>query len=234
MQHMNIPDARLMTALPYIRRGDRVIDVGTDHAYLPIYLVSEGLVSCALACDINQGPIDSARANIREAGLSGRIDTRKTDGLTGTEDFSPDDILIFGMGGELIVRILSDAPWIRDGEIRLILQPTSRAAVLRRWLFENGFLITGETLSYEGKYYQTICASFAPLDVSGEPPYSEEEFLLGRRNMEDNAPLFRGFLAHEIGVLENIIRGKERSPTADAEGERQLLKILKERMEKTE
>ncbi len=233
MSSINIPDARLCSAIPYIRQGDRIIDVGTDHAYLPIYLVSEGIASFALACDINQGPIDSARSNICEAGLCERIETLKTDGLLGTEYFSADDILIFGMGGELIARILSDAPYIRRKELRLILQPMSRAFVLRRWLYENGFSIVGETISHAGKYYQTICAVFAPDGCVDESPYTEEELLLGRRNIEDSAPLFRGFLAHEIRVLEGIVRGKEQSAIADASGEKRLLEKLKERLERT-
>ncbi len=224
-----IPDTRLLSAVSYIRKGDRIIDVGTDHAYLPIYLVGTGHALRALACDINQGPIDSARKNICEAGLEDRIETMKTDGLAGTRDFCPDDILIFGMGGELIVRILSDAPWVKDARVRLVLQPMSRAATLRRWLFENGFLITGETLTREGKYYQTICASYVG-EVT-EPPYSDEELLLGRRSIEDNAPLFQGFLAHEISVLSSIVAGKERSEHADGEGERALLKKLTKRLE---
>ena len=231
MPNINIPDARLCSAVPYIRRGDRIIDVGTDHAYLPIYLVSEEIASFALACDINQGPIDSARANICEAGLTGRIDTMKTDGLLGTEYFCADDILIFGMGGELIARILSDAPWIRRKELRLILQPMSRAFVLRQWLYENGFSIVGETISRAGKYYQTICAVFSPDGCAAEAPYSDEELLLGRRNIEENTPLFQGFLAHEIGVLEVIVKGKEKSAIADATEEKRLLDKLKERLE---
>ena len=230
-QSINIPDTRLCSAVPYIKRGDRIIDVGTDHAYLPIYLVSEGIASRALACDINQGPIDSARANIHEAGLEGRIDTLKTDGLLGTESFCPDDILIFGMGGELIARILSDAPWVKNPKIRLILQPMSRASVLRRWLLENGFSIIDESLSLEGKYYQTICAGFLGGDNSLEAPYSDEELLLGRKNIERNGPLFLNFLTHEIGVLRAIVAGKEKSASADATEELALLKTMTQRLE---
>jgi tRNA (adenine22-N1)-methyltransferase len=85
MNTIPTPDARLMSAVGYLKKGGRVIDVGTDHAYLPIYLVREGIVSSALACDINKGPIDSARANIAAAELSDRISTLQTDGLHGTE-----------------------------------------------------------------------------------------------------------------------------------------------------
>lgn len=232
MQRTVIPDARLLSSLGFLRAGARIVDVGTDHAYLPIYLVERGLVSHALACDINLGPIESARANIRAAGLSDRIDTLQTDGLAGTEYFSPDHILIFGMGGELIARILSDAPWIRTPEISLILQPMSRISYLRRWLLENGFSVTGETLSQKEKYYQTIEARFDPSRARGACEWSEEELLLGKHNIEENAPLFRGFLAHEIRVIETVLRGKQKGAEADTAAEERMLEILRTRLEK--
>ena len=223
MQTVVTPDKRLLTALPYLKKGGCVADIGTDHAYLPIYLVNQGIVSRALAADINQGPIDSARANIAMAGLTKQIDTMQTDGLHGVERFAPDDIMIFGMGGELIVKILSEAPWIRREGIGLILQPMTRAAILRRWLIENGFSILGESLSFEDKYYQTVYARFAGTCDT----YSEAELLLGRINIQTRPPLFEGFLNHEIKVLQAVIDGKSRSKHADVTAETRLLDDLK-------
>jgi len=210
-QSNNPISARLASAVPYIRRGARVVDVGTDHAYLPIYLLREGLAAAALAADINKGPIEVARANIAAAGLADVIETLCTDGLHGAQDFQPDHILVFGMGGELIVKILSEAPWVRDPRIRLILQPMSRSATLRAWLLENGFSILGETITYEEKYYQTLAAVW-----SGEKEcYNEVELMLGRYNIKRRPPLFDGFLRHEIQVLEHIIAGKSRGQNVD-------------------
>ncbi len=224
MQSLTTPDARLCSAVPYLTRGGRVADIGTDHAYLPIYLVQTGISSSVLACDINKGPILSARANIASAGLSDRISTLQTDGLCGVEAFRPHDILIFGMGGELIVRILSAAPWIKNSDIGLVLQPMSRASVLRRWLTENGFSIIGETITFEDKYYQTIAARYC-----GEPAsYSEVELLVGRHNMQSRPPLFEGLLRHEIGVLDAIIKGKSRSRSADTMEEETMKKALED------
>ena len=222
------PDARLMSAIPYLTKGGRVIDVGTDHAYLPIYLVREGIVGEAMACDINRGPIESARGNIAAAGLSDRISTMQTDGLHGTEAFCPDDVMIFGMGGELIAKILSEAAWVKNGRIGLILQPMSRAHALRAWLCENGFCIEGETLTRVDKSYQTVYARYAPERVQ---TYTEEELLLGKRNIDQNPPLFEGFLRHEIGVYEAILRGKARSESADTQDEERILEFLKKRLE---
>lgn len=227
MQTNITPSARLLSALPYLKKGGAVIDVGTDHAYLPIYLVGEGISSRALACDINRGPIESAQRNIAAAHLTKKIDTLCTDGLHGAEHFAPDNVLIFGMGGELIIRILSEAPWVKDSNIGLVLQPMTRAHLLRRWLLENGFEIVGETITHEDRYYQTIAARYC----GKVEEYTEEELLLGRWNIQNNAPQLRGFIEHEIGVWEAILRGKARAVDADTRDEERVLNFLKARLE---
>ncbi len=227
MQAIPTPSVRLCSALSYLTKGGAVIDVGTDHAYLPIYLVGQGISSRALACDINRGPIESAQRNILNAGLSDAIATLCTDGLHGTEDFAPDDVLIFGMGGELIIRILSEAPWVKDPAIGLVLQPMTRAHLLRRWLLENGFAIVGETITHDDRYYQTVAARYC----GKSEEYTEEELLLGRLNIQNNAPHLWGFVEHEIGVWEAILRGKARAVDADTRDEERVLKFLKARLE---
>ena len=164
---------RLMTAVPYVRGGCLLADVGTDHAYLPIYLCEQGRLTpviagngeslCAIASDINKGPVERADQHIEAAGLSGVIRTVRTDGLTGLDTYDPADIIIFGMGGELIAAILEAAPWVNREGRRLILQPMTHAEKLREYLLSAGFAIVGETLSREGeRIYQTICAEPAP------------------------------------------------------------------------
>jgi len=227
MQIIPTLSARLMSALPYLKKGGAVIDVGTDHAYLPIFLVGEGISSRALACDINRGPIESAERNIVAAGLARQIDTLCTDGLHNTEGYQPDDVLIFGMGGELIIHILSEAPWVKDSNIGLVLQPMTRAHLLRRWLLENGFEIVGETITHEDRYYQTIAARYC----GKSEEYTEEELLLGRLNIKNNEPNLRGFVEHEIGVWEAIRRGKSQSANADTRDEDRTLQFLKARLE---
>ena len=222
------PDARLLSAIPYIQRGATVADIGTDHAYLPIHLVREGIALCAIAADINRGPILSAEANIASAGLADRILTVQTDGLHGIDAYAPDHILIFGMGGELIIRILEQAPWIKRDRPTLILQPMSRSHLLRRWLNENGFAICGETLTDSAKFYQTVCARY---DGVGES-YTEEELLLGRQNILSEPPLFEGFVRHEISVHQKIVDGKRKSAESDCTDELRVIAFLKKRLEK--
>ena len=224
MQAFTTLGARLSSALPYLKKGGRVIDVGTDHAYLPIHLVQQGISCHALACDINEGPIRSAQENILAAGLSAQIGTRLTDGLHGTQDFDPDDILIFGMGGELIARILSEAEWVKDPKIGLVLQPMSRVSVLRRYLAENGFEIVGESLTFEDKIYQTIAARWSGVRYE----LSELEAWVGAKNLSDRPPLFEAFVRHEIGVFESIIAGKSKSLHADLTFETDMKQKLEE------
>lgn len=160
---------RLMTAVPFVRHGRLAADIGTDHAYLPIYLCETGRLTpvtakngellCAIASDINAGPVERADEHIAAAGLTRHIHTIRTDGLRGLDAYDPDDIIIFGMGGELIASILSAAPWVNRSGKRLILQPMTHAEKLRAYLLSEGYTIVGETLSQEGeRIYQTICA----------------------------------------------------------------------------
>ena len=167
---------RLLTAVPYVRGGRLVADIGTDHAYLPIYLCEQrkltpvtagnGETLCAIAADINKGPVERADEHIAAARLTKYIKTVQTDGLTGLDVYDPTDIIIFGMGGELIATILAAAPWVNVPGKRLILQPMTHAEKLREYLLAAGYAIVGETLSREGdRIYQTICAEPA----SGAP-----------------------------------------------------------------
>lgn len=162
MEQIKIND-RLMTAIPFVREDRRFADIGTDHAYLPIFLINNGSIHSAIAADINKGPLDKALENIKKYSLEDKVSTVLCDGLTKIDPTLVDDIAIFGMGGELIVKIIDEASWLRDvcADKRLILQPMTHPEKLREYLSENGYRIIGETLSLDrGKIYQTICAEY--------------------------------------------------------------------------
>ena len=217
-------DHRLATVPPFVRPGAVVADVGTDHAYLPIMLVGSGRATRAIASDIHRGPIERAAQHVAEYGLSDRIDTVLTDGLEGIRPYAPTDIIIFGMGGELIARILSDAPWVKDTGIRLILQPMTHAECVRTYLAEQGFSLVDEVLSREsGKIYQTIVAEY-----TGEPYVIDEVTAeLGRfANQKKDEPLRVPFITHRIEVLEAAAAGKERAGV-DTAAERRYIEQLK-------
>lgn len=154
--------ARLSACAGFVRPGMIAADIGTDHAKLPIWLVSEGVVPKAIASDINQGPIESARRNIARYGLGDKIDTYIGSGLDTVAPGMAQDIIIAGMGGELIASILSGAEWVKSSEYRLILQPMSHPERLREWLFENAFAIADEQAVVDAnKIYTVICAEYS-------------------------------------------------------------------------
>ena len=126
-------DKRLRAAADMVPAGARLADIGSDHAYLPIALCLENRIEYALASDINEGPVKAAMANIAKNGLEERIRAVRADGLDETEPFAPDCITVLGMGGELIVSILSRAEWIRDGRITLVLQPMTHPEILAKY-----------------------------------------------------------------------------------------------------
>lgn len=152
---------RLSLCARYVRGGSRLADIGTDHAYLPIALCEADRCPCALACDINPLPLQSARQNIARRGLTGRIETRLGSGLEPVGADEADDIVIAGMGGELIADILAACPWIGNPDKRLILQPMTRHEALIRWLYANGYAITDQdAVTDAGKSYTVICARY--------------------------------------------------------------------------
>lgn len=147
-------DSRLLTCAQ-LCCGDVICDIGTDHGYLPCYMVEKGLCKKAFACDVAQGPLDSAIAHINEHGLSDRITAVLSDGLDNIERGDITDIVIAGMGGELISDILSRCEWL-DESINLVLQPMTKADVLRRWLFENGFSVKSELTCVSGRFVYSV------------------------------------------------------------------------------
>lgn len=148
--------ARLEACASFVRRGKTVADIGTDHAYLPIWLIQNGIVPIAFASDINEEPIKTAQKNIEEFGLSEKIKTFTSDGLVRIPPREVDDIVIAGMGGDNIAAILNGVNWLSDERYRLILQPMTRASVLREYLFATGFDIIEEKAVCEGKRLYTI------------------------------------------------------------------------------
>ena len=196
---------RLMTAVPYVRPGHVVADIGTDHAYLPIYLCEQRRISpvttpsgdtlCAIAADINKGPVERADQHIAAAGLTKYIRTVQTNGLCGLDVYDPDDIIIFGMGGELIASILAASPWVNRAGKRLILQPMTHAEKLRDYLLSAGFAIVGETLSREGdRIYQTLCAEPSPEGYT-PPTLSPAELAVGQKSFRVTDPAQKALYA---------------------------------------
>ncbi len=149
-------DGRLSRCAEFVRDGARVADIGTDHAYLPVYLALNGRIKSAIAADINKKPLESGAETINRFGVSDIVKTRLSDGLAEIECSECDDVVIAGMGGELICSIISNAEWLKNSEKRLILQPMTRAEILRKYLYKNGFEILREQAAEGGGRIYTV------------------------------------------------------------------------------
>lgn len=153
---------RLLCASRLVRDGAYFADIGTDHAYLPILLLREGRIDRAVCTDINAGPLDSARRNVAAGGFSASVSFMLTDGAEALCGMGITDYAICGMGGELIADIIDRAPHLAAVGTRLILQPMSRQAVLRRYLASHGFVtVCEEYVSDGGKYYLCLAAEYS-------------------------------------------------------------------------
>jgi len=155
-------DPRLLTAASLVREHAVFADIGCDHGHLSIYLMQQRHAQRGYACDIKSGPLSKAQSNLAAAGLSQQVPTRLTDGLTGLDGCGITDVVIAGMGGEVILQILDASALVRDPALRLILQPQSREFLLRRYLLEHGFSILTETAVFSGRFsYTVLCAQYA-------------------------------------------------------------------------
>lgn len=146
---------RLSQIAAFVRRGSFVADVGTDHAYLPIYLVQKGIVQGAVAADVVQGPLRQAEKNIARYKLEDKIQVVCSDGLQSLDRDKIDDVVIAGMGGELIASILQKGNWT-DRDKNFILQPMTMEPYLRGQLWETGYEIVQEQAVAQGRHVYTV------------------------------------------------------------------------------
>jgi len=225
MMHENtLPtlDARLASAFDFVRPGAVLADIGTDHAYLPAALILSGRAASAVAADLNPGPLVHAAETVAKYNLADRITLRETDGLHGLDNAGLTDILIFGMGGELITRIIDEAPFTRDPAIRLILQPMTKHTELRIWLCGHGYTIRGERMAEAaGKIYQTICAEYTGAVTALSP--LEAEF--GPCALAEGGALLRALMAHKIDILKARLAGRRSAGHPDGEDGKMLAAI---------
>lgn len=142
---------RLMCAASMVECCRKIVDIGTDHAYLPSYLVLNGKAEDVLACDIGVMPLKNAEKTVNAFELKDKIALRISDGLKSVSPDEADEIIICGMGGNLIVDILSEARWIKRSGMHLILQPMTHSEDVRRFLCKNGFSIAQEKFVVDNK-----------------------------------------------------------------------------------
>ncbi|MCD7817820.1 MAG: class I SAM-dependent methyltransferase [Lachnospiraceae bacterium] len=217
---------RLLAVAGMVSQGGILADIGTDHAYIPIYLVEKNLVSGAIAADVNPGPLARAAEHIREHGLEFRIETRLSDGLSALEAGEAESIVIAGMGGALTIRILREGFDRLNDHTELILQPQSEIPQVRTYLLQNGFCIIQEDMVLEeGKYYPMMKAARLPAARQSESQefFAGDELALtfGPKLLQMRHPVLYQFLLRERAtqerILESLKQGKDEAAKARAE-----------------
>lgn len=224
MDKVRLPvlDERMLLVASQVREGAVVADIGTDHGYVPIYLVGSGLCPSAVASDINSKPLDIARTNAKRFGASDKITFILSDGLKGfdPEKYGVTDVLICGMGGELIASIIGATDFPKKPGVRLILQPMSSVPELRAYLYAMGYDVKSEKLCRSGdKIYTAIVAEY-----DGVPrELTDAELYLGRDiGSEESDEYLNEFLARTAAKLRVQIEGKKKG-NLDAGREEALL-----------
>lgn len=153
---MKIPlSCRLQACCRFVSQGDRVADIGCDHGYLGIYLLKEGIASNIIAADINASPLQNAVRNSEKFGVRDQMRFYLSDGVKNIpRDF--DTLVCAGMGGDTMISILSNAPWLKNVQYRLVLQCQSKTPMLRQYLSDAGWHIQEEQVLKDGKFLYTV------------------------------------------------------------------------------
>lgn len=194
---------RLLAAAGLVTRGNRVADIGCDHAYASIYLCREGIAPSAIAMDVRKGPLLRARQNVELYGLKEQISLRLSDGLTALSAGEAETLLLTGMGGLLMLNILSKFPEVTASAKELILQPQSEAAQVRRCLHKSGYKITTERMIKEdGKFYVLMRAVRADAPQQYEYEY---DYVYGRELEKGDREVFLEFLSRERRLRKEVL-----------------------------
>lgn len=205
---------RLLAAAGMVTKGNIVADIGCDHAYTSIYLCQAGIAPKVVAMDVNKGPLEGAKVHVAEANLSGQIDIRLSDGLQKLSPGEADTALICGMGGLLMIKILSDYPETTASLKELILQPQSEPSEVRKFLHKKGYRIAGEhMLKEDGKFYVMMRA------VPCETPESYEtecEYLYGKLLLAGKNKVLKEYLTREWRLRSDVLDALEGQESENA------------------
>ena len=205
---MRVPiNRRLLCCAELVAPGARVYDVGCDHGYLGIYLLTQGLAAHVTASDLRPKPLDRARENARRFGVEEQMDFLCCNGLQAMDGSEGDTIVIAGMGGDAIAGILEACPWVKDSAYRLILQPQSSGNDLRRYLGNRGFSIHQERLIQDGGFVYSVmdCA------YGGGTPLSPGQQYVSPQLLSQGGELLEIYFSHVIGGLNRAVTGLNQS-----------------------
>lgn len=220
------PDSRLQAVASLVRDGARVADIGTDHAYLPAYLLQEGKISQGIAADLRKGPLENAAKTLAEYGYTKNVRLVLSDGLDEIKQGECDDIVIAGMGGILIKEILERTSWVYDENIHIIAQPMTHAEVLREFFIDNGFCIEKEAAATDAKHcYCIISACYDGKKREKEAWYTYVGELI--RNTDSDSVLYINKI---VATLEKKLFAIKKAGVADSENIEQTLETIKQKI----
>ena len=217
---------RLQSVADMVSPCKLVADIGTDHAYIPMYLVENGVAQSAIASDVVDGPVKIARENIARQGLADKVVVTKAYGLKAVAD--ADCVVIAGMGGKLICDILKEDMEIAKKFDSMVLQPMTCQDDLRKFLHQNGFAIIEERLAKEDdKIYNILAVK------KGEQTFDDEfYYYTGKYVFDNNDILLAEYLHKKAEVIKKRIVGMKKSKNTEIFAECRQLQALFDRLEK--
>ena len=216
---------RLALLASLVTAGASIVDVGTDHGYLPVYLLRHGVIAHAVASDINALPLAHAKRTAAEYGVTRGVDFRLCAGLDAVSPHEVDTVVVAGMGGETIVEILKNAPWTR--EKTLLLQPMTKPEILRVWLTENGYVITRERLVRDKDTLYAVLTA-----TGGESaPLTPAQAYCGAASVHDL--LYGDYVTERIAKLTRAAAGLHGSKRADRETRAAEMERIIEELERS-
>lgn len=207
---------RLCMAASLVSEGNRLADVGTDHGYVPIYLLQQQRIPHAIAMDINRGPLERAKEHVRLYQLEQYIETRLSDGVDALVPGEADTILIAGMGGGLIMHILENGREVCHAARELVLQPQSELSRVRRFLEAEGYVVEAEEMVFEdGKYYPMMRVHYE--EGAKDLPHTEkpEIYQYGGMLLERKHPVLLRYLNWEKQIQEQILQQLKKQPQTE-------------------
>ncbi|MCF6093693.1 class I SAM-dependent methyltransferase [Microaerobacter geothermalis] len=220
MNHSIQLSKRLHQIAQYIPKGCPVADIGSDHAYLPTFLVQEGISPFVIAGEVNRGPWKSAKKQIEQSGLSAYVDVRLGDGLSVVSPEEVDAIVIAGMGGPLMTEILEGGKGKLDAVKRLILQPNVGEELVRRWLYHHHWQLVDESILEEGgRIYEIVVAEKGDREAPylNQPWDKEVLFHIGPFLWKRQPLLLRIKWEEELRKMERVVKQLERSHSIEAQ-----------------
>ena len=194
---------RLLKIASLVTKNKKIADIGTDHGYIPVYLLNKGEIPYAILADVNKGPLENAKKEVRHNNLLDKVDLRLGSGIEVLEKGEVDEVIIAGMGGILIGQLLEAKKEVAHNLEKLILQPMQAQDELRKYLYNNGYEILDEVLVKEDfRIYEIIISKYTGKNTNIE---DEIYFEVGKKLIENKDLLLKEFINKKIYKYESIL-----------------------------